>query len=299
MDGVRKQRGGWGKKEKKNKQKARGKKREEAEKKNVGPCLDRPFHPPPLAWVARRASSTPDTPQSRGDDSPSALRWPKDARRIPFHLTTPLQVPPFSEKTSRHSLSKQLCTFEHSPNKPPSACLRCDFFPVEENIRPPPPTTGRRVSHLITVLLHVLLSALEDFLRALLRVGLHLSGGGSLLGGPRLIALATLKSGFWDSGLQKSKKRRRKTVLIHSACSGQRRDATRRARAPEYIRTSVLAKAESTPTGRAPQQQTPRVARRGVITASRKSTLRKRAFPPPPRCSRHRDYSDDIGQRRR
>jgi hypothetical protein len=57
-------------------------------------------------------------------------------------------------------------------------------------------------SYLIAVLLDVLLGALEDLFGVLLASGRGLSIGGGLLGGPRLVALATLESGLRDGGLR-------------------------------------------------------------------------------------------------
>ena len=56
-------------------------------------------------------------------------------------------------------------------------------------------------AHLITVLLHVLLRAVEDLLLVGLGLSLGLRGGLGLVGGPRLVALTTLKSGLGNSGL--------------------------------------------------------------------------------------------------
>jgi hypothetical protein len=80
-------------------------------------------------------------------------------------------------------------------------------------------------SYLIAVLLDVLLGALEDLLRVLLGSGRGLSIGGGLLGGPRLVALATLESGLRDGGLRNHREEARATASAKCQWRAGRLDA--------------------------------------------------------------------------
>jgi hypothetical protein len=80
-------------------------------------------------------------------------------------------------------------------------------------------------SYLIAVLLDVLLGTLEDLLGVLLGSGRGLSIGGGLLGGPRLVALATLESGLRDGGLRNHREEARATASAKCQWRAGRRDA--------------------------------------------------------------------------
>ena len=77
-------------------------------------------------------------------------------------------------------------------------------------------------AHLIAVLLHVLLRAGEDLLGVLLGLGLRLGVGGGLLGGPRVVALATLEGGLRDGGLRESGRSAERTVRFSSRAATAR-----------------------------------------------------------------------------
>lgn len=94
-------------------------------------------------------------------------------------------------------------------------------------------------AHLITILLHVLLRAVEDLLLVGLGLSLGLRGGLGLVGGPRLVALTTLKSGLGNSGLLWRKKMERGVSdgsrVVDDADVKRRRDERNNPRASQDI----------------------------------------------------------------
>jgi hypothetical protein len=89
-------------------------------------------------------------------------------------------------------------------------------------------------SYLVAVLLDVLLRAHEDLLLVLLARSGGLRVGGGFLGGPRLVALATLESGLRNGGLRNRVGERKDGSdggVSEIAMDGRKRDARRDASA--------------------------------------------------------------------